>query len=60
MNNIPSKSIDMILCDLPYSITQNHWDSLILLNNYILLSGKIVEYQKYSLKQALKGLGKKI
>jgi DNA modification methylase len=24
-----SKSIDMILCDLPYGMTQNHWDSVI-------------------------------
>jgi len=29
MNDIPSKSIDMILCDLPYGTTQNHWDSVI-------------------------------
>ncbi len=32
MNKFPSKSIDMILCDLPYGITQNHWDSLIPLD----------------------------
>jgi len=29
MGNIPSRSIDMILCDLPYGTTQNHWDSVI-------------------------------
>ena len=29
MGKIPSKSIDMILCDLPYGTTQNHWDSVI-------------------------------
>jgi len=29
MDDIPSKSIDMILCDLPYGTTQNHWDSVI-------------------------------
>lgn len=29
MKDIPSKSIDIILCDLPYGITQNHWDSVI-------------------------------
>lgn len=32
MPKIPSKSIDMILCDLPYGTTQNRWDSLIPLN----------------------------
>ena len=29
MREIPTKSIDMILCDLPYGTTQNHWDSVI-------------------------------
>ncbi len=29
MSHIPAKSIDMILCDLPYGTTQNKWDSLI-------------------------------
>lgn len=27
MQGIPDKSIDMILCDLPYGTTKNHWDS---------------------------------
>ena len=29
MKEIPDKSIDMILCDLPYGTTQNKWDSMI-------------------------------
>lgn len=29
MKDIPEKSIDMILCDLPYGITQNKWDKII-------------------------------
>lgn len=29
---IPDKSVDMILCDLPYGTTQNKWDSVIDLN----------------------------
>lgn len=29
MKNIPDKSIDMILCDLPYGTTQCKWDSII-------------------------------
>jgi len=29
MKEIPTKSIDMVLCDLPYGTTQNHWDSII-------------------------------
>ena len=31
MKSIPDKSIDMILCDLPYGTTQNKWDSIISL-----------------------------
>lgn len=30
MNLIPDKSIDMILCDLPYGTTACKWDSIIL------------------------------
>lgn len=32
MKNIPDKSIDLILCDLPYGTTQNQWDSVIPLD----------------------------
>lgn len=36
---VPSKSVDMILCDLPYGTTRNGWDSLIplepLWNEYL-------------------------
>jgi DNA modification methylase len=29
MKQIPDKSIDMILCDLPYGTTRNKWDIVI-------------------------------
>lgn len=29
MKNIPDKSVDMILCDLPYGTTRNKWDIVI-------------------------------
>lgn len=29
MEDIPDKSIDMILCDLPYGTTRCRWDSMI-------------------------------
>ena len=32
MKELPDKSIDMILCDLPYGTTQNKWDSIIPFN----------------------------
>jgi len=33
MNGIPDKSVDMILCDLPYGTTQCKWDSVIDFNS---------------------------
>ena len=33
MQSIPDKSVDMVLCDLPYGTTQNKWDSVIPLEN---------------------------
>ena len=32
MQNIPDKSIDAIICDLPYGTTQNKWDSVLPLD----------------------------
>lgn len=32
MDLIPANSVDMILCDLPYGMTQNHWDCYIPLD----------------------------
>lgn len=29
MKDIPDKSIDMVLCDLPYGTTKNKWDNII-------------------------------
>lgn len=32
MQDLPSRSVDLILCDLPYGTTQNRWDSVIPLD----------------------------
>jgi site-specific DNA-methyltransferase (adenine-specific) len=32
MPKLPDKCVDMILCDLPYGTTQNHWDSVLPLD----------------------------
>lgn len=32
MQSIPDKSIDAIICDLPYGTTRNKWDSVIPLD----------------------------
>lgn len=36
---IPDLSIDMVLCDLPYSITNNAWDSPVPLEDFLCVSG---------------------
>lgn len=43
MKNIPDKSIDMILCDLPYGTTRNKWDSVIDLNKLWELYNRIIK-----------------
>ena len=35
MKDIPDNSVDMILCDLPYGITQNKWDFVIPMNDHV-------------------------
>lgn len=53
MKDIPDKSIDMILCDLPYGTTHCNWDSIIpfqslweLYNRIIKDNGAIVLFSK--------------
>ncbi len=60
MQKMKDKSIDMILCDLPYGTTQNKWDSIIPLNDYIEIEikNKIVsmnenEYKLYCFENNL-------
>lgn len=43
MNGIKDKSIDMILCDLPYGTTQNKWDSIIDLDKLWQQYGRIIK-----------------
>lgn len=45
MQRIKDKSIDMILCDLPYGTTQNKWDSVIPLNDFyeIVQAKKVIK-----------------
>ena len=59
IKEIPNKSIDMILCDPPYQVTQNKWDICVPMNDYIIVNDKILEQDEFYLKQFLKGLSKK-
>ena len=48
MKDIPDKSVDMIFTDLPYGPTNCRWDSIIPLEDYVMINGKndIIEIQK--------------
>lgn len=43
MKQLPDKSVDMVLCDLPYGITKNKWDKTIPLNLLWQQYGRIVK-----------------
>lgn len=43
MKNIPDKSVDMILCDLPYGTTRNAWDKRLDLDNLFSQYKRIVK-----------------
>jgi DNA modification methylase len=59
MKDIPDKSIDMILCDLPYGTTACNWDEIIPFNKHVLEpKGKklIAIYEdEYILREVKKG-----
>lgn len=43
MDHIPTNSVDMVLCDLPYGTTQNKWDSVIPLDQLWKRYNRIVK-----------------
>lgn len=47
MKNIEDKSIDMILCDLPYGTTQNPWDEIIPFEDFVYVNKKRYNYEEY-------------
>lgn len=44
MTKIPDGSVDMILCDLPYGMTQNHWDCYIPLDKLWEQYNRIIKH----------------
>ncbi|MGN0004988.1 MAG: DNA-methyltransferase [Candidatus Gastranaerophilaceae bacterium] len=47
MDNIPDKSVNLILCDLPYGVTQNKKDITLPFEDYIVLNGKNYTFQEF-------------
>lgn len=55
MNRIADKSVDMILCDLPYGTTACKWDVIIPMNNYISVNGKKLTKNEFLLHSFQQG-----
>ncbi len=53
MKDIPDKSIDMILCDLPYGTTACKWDAVIPFNKYVQIGEKVIYEQEYVFEKAM-------
>ena len=49
MKKIEDKSIDMVLCDLPYGTTQNQWDEVISFGDFVSIDGKRYDQGEYML-----------
>ena len=48
--------LDAIIVDLPYARTKNEWDTLLPLNDYIVLEGKNLSREAYFLECYTKGI----
>ena len=46
-SKIPDKSVDMVICDLPYGTTACKWDSMLPLEDYIEIGKKKLNYKDY-------------
>lgn len=55
LEKIPDKSVDLILCDLPYGITACKWDSIIPLNDYLILNNKYYELNDWLMLSYIRG-----
>ena len=44
MDKIADKSVDMILCDLPYGVTQNKWDAIIPFDKIWQKYERVIKY----------------
>ena len=59
MPSIPDRSIDMILCDLPYGTTACKWDVVIPFNKYVQIGEKVIYEQEYVFDKMKSGVSYK-
>jgi site-specific DNA-methyltransferase (adenine-specific) len=55
MSRIPDKSVDMILCDLPYGTTACKWDVVIPMCDYMMVNDKVMPKEMFLLDSFKKG-----
>lgn len=55
MPTLEDKSVDMILCDLPYGTTACKWDNMLPLEDYIEIGKKKLAYKEYIFQGLEKG-----
>ena len=53
---LPENSIDMVLCDLPYSTTLEKWDKIIPMEDYIVYNRKNLTFTDFMFLQYKKGI----
>ncbi len=51
LKTIPENSIDMVLCDLPYGLTNEKWDKVIPMNDFIIVNNKKLEFTDFAFLQ---------
>lgn len=56
MKDIADKSIDCIICDLPYGTTACKWDIIIPLNDFVIINNKTMYLDDYLLYAFKKGI----
>jgi site-specific DNA-methyltransferase (adenine-specific) len=57
LNGIPSGSVDLILCDLPYAVTACKWDILIPMNDFVCSeNGELLNQEQYLKSCYLRGV----
>jgi len=59
MPKLADKSIDMILCDLPYGTTACKWDVVIPFNKYVQIGKKVIYEQEYVFDKMKSGVSYK-
>lgn len=56
---LPENSIDLVVCDLPYGVTNKKWDRIIPMCDYITIDNKQLDFPSFLLEQYRKNVSLK-